>query len=83
MIFQKSLSPFLPEILSYLKNGKVVFFAPSRSVDVLSGEIIGPTKCILTDGEFSWSDSLGYYVEKYNLLLPAEFTKKIIQKSQK
>lgn len=78
--FAKEPSPFLPEILAYLENGEVILSSPSRSVDVFSGEPIGPAKCIRTDGEFSWSDSLSYYVQKYNLLLPAEFTKKIIKK---
>jgi hypothetical protein len=76
--FSQEELPFTSEIIAYLNRGEVVLVSPSCSVDVLSGEIINPTKCVLTDGVFSWSDSLEYYVQKYYLRLPSEFLEKIL-----
>ena len=71
-------SPFQEKILNYLKNGEVIMAAPSRAIDVFSDESINQTNSILTDGEYSWSGSLSYYVQTYNLKLPAEFENKIL-----
>jgi hypothetical protein len=76
--FSEESSPLASRIIAYLDSGEVILASPSRSVDVFSGEMIGHTKCIRTDGTFSWSDSLSYYVRKYNLRLPAEFLDKIL-----
>lgn len=75
--FANDPSPFSFQIIEYLENGKVILASPSRSIDVFSGEMINQTECILTDGDFSWSNSLSYYVQKYNLQLPKEFINKI------
>lgn len=77
--FRDSPSPDYQKIISYLDNGEVKDSATSRDTDVISGESIDKTKCILTDGEYSWSGSLGYYVKKYNLQLPKEFEEKILK----
>lgn len=71
-------SPFSKEIVDYLDNGELVLASPSIAVDVFSGERIGKTNGVLTDGEFSWSSSLSYYVEKYNLQIPKELERKIL-----
>lgn len=76
--FGTSPSPFCNEIILYLNNGELVLASPSSAVDVFSGERIGHTNCILTDGEYSWSNSLGYYIQKYNLQIPKEFEDKIL-----
>ncbi len=62
------------EIIDYLENGKICLVAPGLEIDELNGETIIPrrTKAILTDGVYSWSGSLSYYVEKYNARLPME-----------
>lgn len=70
--------PSQPKILKYLDNGELTLASPSVAVDVLSGEKISQTSCILTDGEYSWSGSLGHYIRKYNLRLPKEFENKIL-----
>lgn len=71
-------SPFCQKILAYLNNGKLILASPSSAVDVFSRERIDQTNCILTDGEYSWSNSLGYYIQKYNLQIPKEFENKIL-----
>jgi len=76
--FKAAPSPFYREIITYLKNGKVTLVAPSCAVDVISGERIDRTNCIMTDGEYTWSNMLIYYIQKYNLELPGEFVNKIM-----
>lgn len=81
--FGESPSPDCQMIISYLDNGEVKAVAPSRDTDVITGESINKTNCIMTDGEYSWSGSLGYYVKKYNLQLPKEFEDKILKTQNK
>lgn len=76
--FSSLPSPFKNQIISYLNNGEVTLVSPTSVTDVFSGERICQTNCILTDGEYSWSNSLGYYVEKYNLQIPKELESKIL-----
>lgn len=76
--FRESTSPYSQKIISYLDNGEVTLSATSKDTDVISGESIDKTKCIMTDGEYSWAGSLSYYVKRYNLQLPTEFEERII-----
>ena len=76
--FAKETSPYILKITTYLNKGEVILMSPTSSIDIFSGERISQTKSILTDGEFSWSNSLVYYVQKYNLQLPADFLNKIL-----
>ena len=78
--FQEQPSMYKNEIISYLRNGKLVLASPERRIDLVTGKSMPQTKAIFTDGEFSWSDALIYYVDHYNLRLPAEFEIKIIDK---
>lgn len=80
--FNDKPSPYNKIIVNYLDNGELVLVSPSIATDVFSGEKIGRTNCILTDGEFSWSSSLSYYVEKYNLQIPKELENKILAKQE-
>ncbi len=76
--FREVPSPFNRKITTYLENGELVLASPSIVYDVFSGEKITQTNCILTDGEFSWTNSLEYYVRKYNLQIPKELEDKIL-----
>ena len=76
--FSKEPYAGMEKIVSYLRNGKVTLCSPSTEVDVLTGEQIDSQKYLMTDGEYSWNNSLAYYVEKYNLRLPLEFEKKVL-----
>ena len=73
-------SPFCNEIILYFNNGELVLASPSSVIDVFSEERINHTNCILTDGEYSWSNSLGHYIQKHNLQIPKEFEDKILSK---
>ena len=35
----------------------------------------------MNDGIYSWSNDLAYYVEKYNLRLPADFVNHVLNQS--
>ena len=37
--------------------------------DVITGETIKMEKIGMNDGEYTWFNTLAYYIEKYNLLL--------------
>ena len=78
--FQDKPSPLKEKIIAYLNHGKIVSAAPGRAADVFFGKSINQTLCILTDGEFSWSNTLGYYVEEYNLQIPKELEDKILNR---
>ena len=49
------------------------------SKDVFTGEILSPSTKGMNDGEYTWFESLAYYVKKYNLRLPKEFEDKILK----
>ncbi|MDO4490722.1 MAG: hypothetical protein Q4B85_06630 [Lachnospiraceae bacterium] len=66
------------KVVEYLKNGRKTFSATSVPYDFFTGDRIPIEKCGMTDGEYSWMSSLYYYVEKYNLKMPADFMKKVI-----
>lgn len=72
------LNQNINKIIKYLCNGEIILVSPSSVIDVISGERIAASTYIYTDGEYSWSNALSYYVEKYNLKLPEEFENKIL-----
>ena len=76
--FDTYASLFSNKILAYLDKGEIILASPGRAIDVLSGEEINQTNNILTDGEYYWPSSLGYYIRKYNLRIPKEFEDKIL-----
>lgn len=65
-------------ILNYMKSGKVAVATTSYGVDCVTGKHIGTRKEILTDGEYTWSNMLIYYVKNYNMQLPLEFREKVL-----
>lgn len=46
--------------------------------DVITGESIKMECLGMNDGEYTWFNILAYYVKKYNLRLPEEFERKIL-----
>ncbi len=61
-------------IADYLKKGRITVISPQYDMDAFTGDTILPpqTTCLRTDGKYSWSGDLSYYVEKYNARLPKE-----------
>lgn len=76
--FQSKAYDYQPEICNYLDNGKVSLSATTCGTDILTGVRITNTYCILTDGEYSWSNTLSFYIKKYNLRLPHDFETKVL-----
>lgn len=68
-------------ILKHLRNGHVHMVTASRIVDVISGKTTNIELVFMDDGKYSWSSSIPYYVEQYNLRLPEEFEKHILNNS--
>ncbi|MCK9893891.1 hypothetical protein [Frankia sp. AgB32] len=68
------IGPERADFLAYLKKGKIVMRAAGQSVDRLD-ESRGKTVPIvfLTDGEWVWSASIGYYLEEHGLPPEPEF----------
>lgn len=55
------------KIIRYLLEGKVTVISPSAVTDIFTGERIASSLCIMTDGVYSWTNELPYYIEKYHL----------------
>lgn len=68
----------IEKIVKYLKGGKTTLVSLTMASDFYTKEPIGVREEIRTDGEFSWSSTLFYYVERYYLRLPKEFEEKIL-----
>lgn len=66
-------------VLKYLTSGHVHMVTASRVVDVFSGKSTNVELVFMDDGKYSWSSKIPYYVEHYNLRLPEEFEKHILQ----
>lgn len=79
--FQKTEYENQKQIAEYLKHGSISVVSPGPGFDLVTGERIVNTYCIMTDGEYSWVNTLSYYVEVYNLRLPKTFENKVITMS--
>ena len=71
------------KVASYLDSGFVKLLSLDVGKDIFTGEIISSTKYIATDGEYTYPNTLSYYVRKYNLRLPKEFENKILKNGMK
>ena len=77
--FQETSYEGMSTIAEYLdKRGSVIICSPERNRDVITNELLGSTKALLTDGEYTWDNSLSYYVRRYNLRLPSDFENKVL-----
>ena len=77
--FQQAPYPGKDRIVAYLKLGDVHMCCPGYDRDVITGEIIRPAICHMDDGRYAWTSDLIYYVEKYNMRLPAEFERYVME----
>ena len=68
------------EVLSYLKSGKTHIATAARIVDVISGERTFIPLVHMNDGEYTWTSKLIYYIDRYNLRLPEDVERRILQK---
>ena len=82
ILFSKKPYPNKEKIASYLESGETKLVSPEAESDVVTGNLISPciTKCIKSNGDYSWSGILPYYVREYNLRLPAEYEEDILER---
>ena len=66
-------------VLQYMKNAPVISAAAASMKDVLTDQYTGRELLVHADGKFLWRSDVTYYVEKYDMELPAEFVKHIIE----
>ena len=67
------------EVVYYLLHGNEDMVSAKIPVDVFTGKPIRMNQVGMNDGEYSWWNTLAYYVEKYNLRLPQSFVEKAIK----
>ena len=77
---EKEPYPNQGKIAHFLKNGKIEFARLSRVRDIFTGEQIPFEALAMSDGDYFWSNTLAWYVEKYNLRMPEEFERYILSK---
>lgn len=77
--FSKSPYTGQDRVIHYLMNGERDMASLKVPKDVISGNNIPMSLIGMNDGEYSWFNTLAYYVEKYNLRLPEEFERKILK----
>jgi hypothetical protein len=61
------------QVVSYLRAGTSYLVSPGPVADYFDESRFAGTAGILTDGVFAWPHFLAYYVEQYDVELPAEF----------
>jgi hypothetical protein len=61
------------DVVRYLRSGKTLIFSPGYDQDVFDDTKRADTSSILTDGVYSWQKQIAYYVEHYDIELPADF----------
>ena len=66
------------KILHHLKSGSVVAVSPSYIKDIVSNKTVNQSLVMMSDGKYAWRSDVVYHFEKYNLVLPDEFIKEII-----
>ena len=77
--FYSAEYPSKEKIINYLRSGTVDMISTSGAVDCFTGEKIPGHKLGMNDGKYMWWNTLAHYVEIYNLRLPEDFEKHILQ----
>lgn len=71
-------APNEEDIVCYLIRGHEIFSVMGVSGDLLGSDYeILAGDSIMTDGEWIWRKSLWFYVSRYHISLPGEFTDKV------
>jgi hypothetical protein len=61
------------QVVAYLRSGVTLVFSPGRDEDVLDPRKYAGSASVLTDGVYAWPKTLAYYVDTYDVELPAAF----------
>lgn len=66
------------KIIDYMKKCDVIAVAPGTLIDVIDNSTRISKVALMTDGKYEWRSDLIYYVEKYDMELPAEFIQHVL-----
>lgn len=68
------------KLVEYLKKGEEYGFTSQPAQDFVTGEVLGDeVDNLLTDGQYFWSFSTAYHVDKYNIKLLDEFVDYVLK----
>lgn len=65
-------------VMQYIESFKKSAICARDTVDPISKRMICHTTEFYNDGEYEWSESLIYFIDKYNVKLPKGFVEKAI-----
>lgn len=63
------------KVIVYLRTATTLIMSPGCDEDVLDPSKNAGSASVMTDGVYAWPKTLAYYVETYDVELPAEFEK--------
>jgi hypothetical protein len=69
----KRLLEFKKEVVGYLRSGRGFVVSPGLDTDVFDSTKTSDSPTVMTDGTYAWPRLLAYYVEQYDVRLPAHF----------
>lgn len=69
------------EVVAYLRAGTVHTFTMRISDDVFDPRATAGRASLVTDGVYAWPQLLAYYVDKYDVSLPADFEEHMRQRA--
>ena len=61
------------QAVAYLHSATTLVMSPGRDEDIFDPRKIAGSASVMTDGVYAWPKTLAYYVETYDVELPAEF----------
>lgn len=68
------------EVLAYLRGAKKFVHSPGYERDHFDQASVAGTKSLLTDGTYAWPEFLAYYVDRYDVELPADFERHVAER---
>ncbi len=68
-------------VIKYMRSCKVTSASPAIITDLINPNIKFAELCSMTDGKYAWRSDVIYYVEKYDMELPEEFIKHVLNQS--
>ena len=71
----------MDKIVEYLQNGRTTYVTAAECEDVFTNQRISGVRSGMTDGNYSWNNTLAYYVKKYNLKLDDDFIQYVLNKN--
>jgi hypothetical protein len=68
-------------VVAYLRRAKSISLSPGREEDFFDPSQTIGSHTMRTDGVYVWPDFLAGYVDRYDVLLPADFEEHMAQRS--